>query len=343
MQPDTPLPFELKLKAFHERLIQRWHEMHDQLVGVSIQVGESSRQNTDNCTSTTREIGPFVNPFCASVLKLDDQLKKCDMLDLLLKRKASAFHQQFEKTHDRATIGCRCHRGVSNFLTPYVHFADKQQPATKWYVFIGQFVLQAPGTKAEAQSANSEFKKQKFIDLVPEKIAENERQFIQPFPFIKSGNSNETLIRSGISLLSWIDFLRFHSNVLARFDEFLLPFYDDTGKPIRELSDFIGREEREIDGLLLSIGEALRSIHGVALLDGKRPEELMAALEEANTLLKHRDSFVSKDWINWFRDRLNPHLDGLRAQNGYLDRNIIGAFRAEMREAFEALKALPLT
>ena len=258
------------------------------------------------------------------------------MLDQLLKRKAIEIYHQFERTHKWTSFGCRCHKGVSNYLIPFIHPSDKQTNPTKWYVFIGQFALIPPTRGKESNLATEEFRRHRIVDLPASRIASHEREFIKQSAFWQSDKGGGVLLDGLISSLTWLDYLRFQSYVLARFEEFLFPHFNQNGEPSGELREYIQREEQENEGLILQLVEGVLLLGEKIKLDPKTPQECAKILGDLNSLLAYKSLLQGSAWNAWLASLL-VQLNNLLDEYNYLKVDLVKGIGTTVADGLKAV------
>ena len=233
--------FENALNRFQFSLMERWYNLYRQEIGLLIQKFDYV-QDASVPTRIGHDVSPtgpvhsatkFINSHCARIQR--DNLDKCNKLDVLLKKQASA-----NPGFSRASITCRCHAGVSNVLIPYRH--PKENDTNKvWYIFIGQFLLREEASAGHTQFMQQLLKSRLFHPLLVKHIMEEDAPFVKPDIFIAESTYNNTFdgaTREGhISYISAIDLLLFQESALASFETFLNRFYE-TPEGVAQVAEY---------------------------------------------------------------------------------------------------------
>lgn len=109
-----------------EQSIKNWvYNTYNRQIGVSVQV-LYYRQASDRVLPS--------NTLCRHAYKDGNRKMMCDRSDLAMKLIC-------KERGNHASIGYRCHLGLSNVVVPYF---DTDITSQCWYIFLGQFIVQ-PG------------------------------------------------------------------------------------------------------------------------------------------------------------------------------------------------------
>ncbi len=214
MSTKTRYDFQQALNQFERNMMT--DSANPGRVGVSIQINKTKPETQDEF-APTRGGNPYLskgplgmNCFCRLVIDDEERLKKCNALEVHLKRRID------EADETNKALCCRCHMGVSNFVYWHKTQIKKKdgkptlmkngQAAggaseallavdnTEWYIFIGQFLCESN----EASSGETAV-----ADALPITVSRpSEKGAVLPYTAYKSGD--EKLFSSDQTLASLV-------------------------------------------------------------------------------------------------------------------------------------------
>jgi hypothetical protein len=205
--------FQDELLKFQQSVIEEWLNVKKQHIGVSIQL----YNEVQNKKYSETRIDP-VNSFCIKTVSDKKLLSKCDLLDIELKEEVS-------RKRNNSGIACRCHKGVSNIITPFKHKGEKDV----WYILYGQFILTYSNdsntmnnevdTFAHKRLAEKKFREHG-IEIKRSQTLSKRSSYVLDEPFVVKAAVKD-FKESDIHEVDFIDFLMFKSNVETKFALFL--------------------------------------------------------------------------------------------------------------------------
>jgi hypothetical protein len=238
----------------------------------------------------------YRNNFCRKIYKDKELAPDCNKLDFYLKKRVP--HSSTE------SVSCRCHQGVSNILIPY-YFPDDPLGIT-WYVYIGQFLLMEEDNIILADLASEWLEKKLDIyDIaVLDSLTQEEKLFVKPGAIIKrSGTGLKRFVKTDISRISFIDFIRFREFALTRFQSFLDAIYNREKSPVGGLNAFNQLEDyvrtKENDAEILNLLGSLYDLLAAVMTSSPNNDSVNRSCE----LFKERFDPGNGENMEFFRDR----------------------------------------
>lgn len=209
--------FQQELNKLEKNIIFSWFQATGHKIGLSIQIDNEVQDEN----STTRDIKAceingysedLINEYCQGILSDESNIENCNLLDFHLK--------DYAKGNEIKNFGCRCHKGVTNFLIPYRY--NNSNPT--FYIFIGQFML---------KPLNEEFK-DKFIEfenielIEATSLKDSQKKHIYPSPFVQVDdipkNEDSAPIIAYIDFTEYVAYKRF---VLYSFSIWIKDYFEE--------------------------------------------------------------------------------------------------------------------
>ena len=244
--------FQNDLNKLERELIETWYNETGNKIGLSIQI-DSEVQDESSATRDTKACDipgiqtNLINAYCANVLEDTSQnnIRFCNGLDFHLKNILSS------RNNTETSIGCRCHKGISNFIIPYRYL--NLDPT--FYIFIGQFLI-----KPFNGEFQQEFLHQENLWLLNQNEIDADQtrsQYIQADPFISVSTRNEKEVsiskqeeKEGKVQIAHVDFreyVAYKNFVLYRFEKWIENYYEPVPlASIRKRVGFIRSKEKNI-------------------------------------------------------------------------------------------------
>jgi hypothetical protein len=211
------------LNQIQYEIMNEWEQKTRLRIGVSIQLFD---QVQDNYSQTRTEP---VNDFCKRIVSNKIQLNLCNLLDLNLK-------QVVVDTNNLKGIACKCHKNVSNIMTPF-RFKE-----IVWYIFYGQFLFvlsKHPNDLRNVTFLYEKILRRRFDEegIISNLNSKNKNRYYKPNCIVDI-ESDRNFSDSDISQVDIIDFFQFKSYVETKFNLFLDGIYSD---PVKQklLQEFI--------------------------------------------------------------------------------------------------------
>lgn len=308
--------FQEDLNRFEKEVIESWYDAQGTKIGLSIQI-DNEVQDEKSTTRDTKACDisgiqhDLINAYCCSVLedRNTNNIPLCNGLDFHLK-------QIVNDDQSINDLGCRCHKGISNFVSPFKF--ENLEPT--FYIFIGQFLFK-PLTNPQ-NDIISVLDNIKLLSTNDPNLKGREK-YVLPNPFVKENEYNNFLIknddRTPIAHIDYIEYIVFKEYVTRRFSQWIEKYYE-------EVDSF----ERARQGLRSILKRNSKRI--------KRPTEALRsfmAYENIESILYHLE-FSKKVNSKRFNDVNDKVIDQL-IQATETRRNQLGEQEIKELKAFSLL------
>lgn len=282
--------FEDALNDFQINLMKEWFEVFHLKIGLSIQLRFKTQDNRsptrvwhDNPLADER-MKDIINSHCQTVLLDPVNRVKCNNLDYHLK---IFIDDNFDRSGTYKNFRCRCHKGISNVVLPYLIDGDL------WYIFVGHFLLKPTSTEIDNVFLD-EFK----LSPVPILPLEGKNYVLQNI-FITE-DVYEAKFKNGYPDLAYIDIKElttFITYVRARFSNFIESVLSSHSKKKNYELYKIGITK----SFLINEGKSLKQM--LSNFSEKKYRKLMILVDLALTKINNElDNDDLEKIANWIRE-----------------------------------------
>lgn len=257
---ELTLQFKNELNDFQGKIMDDWHHMTSKRIGVSIQTDQQIQDHKESHTRTTP-----TNSYCQHWVENEEQVKKCDRLDVELK-------EELNKKNSRVAtkgLACRCHKGVSNF----VHKLELYN--INWYIYYGQFILSPLSASEEViigkgkdnyHAISNDIVKSKLNQLGFVYFSPTNKAYIKDNPIttkqelltnFPKNTKNPHSKLDDITVVDLFDFMAFKDFVEQKFIHFLKNWHQKHDKSNTVMPVYVEESKKPLDVLLTKFGSSL--------------------------------------------------------------------------------------